>query len=94
MSWEATCGLVPRPLGSPARSRAAQRLQAADVEADKRLGVLALPFEDVANESEVPARLVDASPSLATRAMFRFALLGRETAGAASTIMPRRTCST
>jgi hypothetical protein len=40
--------------------RAPQRFQAADVEADEGLGGLALLFEDVANELEVPAWLVDA----------------------------------
>jgi hypothetical protein len=43
---------------------APQRLQAADVEADEGLRVLALPLEAVADPFEVPARLVDAGAVL------------------------------
>jgi hypothetical protein len=64
------------------------------VETDEGLRVLAPPLEVVADAPNVPAQFADAGSVVATMAMLRSDGLGAETAGAASTIIPRRALST
>lgn len=75
----------------PFEHRPGARLPGDEHGAHISLGVLAQALKAIADAFQVPARPVNPSSSTALPATLRSAALGRETIGAASTIMARFT---